>query len=340
MPSPSLATQRMTPTYFRLLLRNLGLPRGQIEKALASVELSPSVVADLDRPVTVSQQLELFAHLVRQRPADGWLRAGRRFHVGTHGSLGVAFMSAPDVKTSLEILERFGPVRLPYARPRTASLRGGRYALGFDVTPKVDPRARVAMMEVIAVVRKHLLDAVTGEPISGVTFEFDYPAPRHASLYEDELGVPVRFDRPRTAMIVPESLLRRPCTTADAEMFRAAVERLERRARQLEGSRPLAAHVEELLDSAGDAGLPVDEAARALGMSRRSLARHLTEAGTSYRALHDRHRRTRAEALLRDSSLDVNEIAWRLGYGNAANFGRATRRWFGMPPGKYRQSIE
>ncbi|MCA9504753.1 MAG: AraC family transcriptional regulator [Myxococcales bacterium] len=340
MRRDSLAAVPMTATYFKLLLWNLGLPRAAVEQALANARLSAASLSDPDREITVGEQLEVFSDLVRRLPPDGWLAAGRRFHVGTHGALGFAFVSAPDVRTSLEILERFGPVRLPYVRARTASRRGGRYSLSLDVTPSVDPAARIAIMELIAVIRKSLLESVAGESIADVTFEFDYAAPSYADAYAAELGVPVRFDCPVTAMTLPEALLARPCATADVGMFAAAVERLEMRGRQLDGASSIVGHVEELLDAAGDAGVPVEEAARILGMSRRSLTRRLTDCGTTYRVLRDRHRRERAELLLRDASLDLGEIAWRLGYRDLANFGRAARRWFGMPPARYRRSLD
>ena len=337
----ALTTQPMTPTYFRLLLRNLGLPQSAIEKALAREGLSPSAVSDSDRPITVGEQLGVFAELVKRAPARArGSTAGRRFHVGTHGSMGVAFMSARDVRQSLQILERFGPLRLPYVRSRTATRNAGRYVLAFDVTLSIDSATRVALMEMIAVTRKHLLESVVGEPITGVTFEFDYPAPPHAALYDEKLGMPVRFDRPRTSVTVPEALLDRECATADPAMFATAVEPLEKRERQRDSEQSVIAHVEDLMESAGDGGLSVEDVAQALGMSRRSLARRLHAAGTNFRIVRDQHRRGRAEVLLRDASLDVGEIAWRLGYRDVANFGRAARRWFGMSPRRYREQVE
>jgi len=43
------------------------------------------------------------------------------------------------------------------------------------------------------------------------------------------------------------------------------------------------------------------------------------------------------KALLREGSLTAAELAYRLGYEDAANFNRACRRWFGSSPGRLRQ---
>ncbi|MDJ0789730.1 MAG: helix-turn-helix domain-containing protein, partial [Myxococcota bacterium] len=193
--------------------------------------------------------------------------------------------------------------------------------------------------EMTSVARKEMVEAVLGEPIEGATFDFDYPAPAYASAYEEKLGTTVRFERPGTAMRLPAAWLRRRSAMADASMFRISLERLEERTRQLARREFVVAHVEELLASAGDAGMSIEEAARALGMSRRSLTRRLAEHGTSFREVRDDHLRSRAERLLRDPDLHLADVAFRLGYRDVANFGRASRRWFGMPPGRFRRSL-
>ena len=74
----------------------------------------------------------------------------------------------------------------------------------------------------------------------------------------------------------------------------------------------------------------------ASALSRRTLIRRLHEGGTGYRELINAHRRRRADALLREGTLTVAEVGDRLGYEDAANFGRACQRWFGKPPGALR----
>lgn len=70
----------------------------------------------------------------------------------------------------------------------------------------------------------------------------------------------------------------------------------------------------------------------------RAVAR-LRDEGTSYRGLRDASQKRYAESLLRDRRLDVSEVAYALGYQDAANFGRACRRWFGASPGRHRRRL-
>ena len=138
-------------------------------------------------------------------------------------------------------------------------------------------------------------------------------------------------------MVIPAGWRQLRCPFADRGMYAAASSTLHALARRLDGLDYTAARVEQLMTVSGDPGLPLAQAARLLGVSRRTLVRRLQGAETTYRFLRDAHRRRRAETLLRDGSLTAAEVAYRLGYGDAANFGRACRRWFGSSPGTLRQ---
>jgi AraC-like DNA-binding protein len=67
------------------------------------------------------------------------------------------------------------------------------------------------------------------------------------------------------------------------------------------------------------------------------LIRRLKRGGTSYGTIRDGVRRTLATDYLANSSLSISRIAYRLGYQDPSNFGRAFRGWFGMSPGNYRK---
>jgi AraC-like DNA-binding protein len=81
----------------------------------------------------------------------------------------------------------------------------------------------------------------------------------------------------------------------------------------------------------------VDDVARALAMSRRSLERALADEGTSASALLDEQRKELALAWLPE--LSVNEVADRLGYSDVRAFARAFKRWTGTPPSDVRRRL-
>jgi AraC-like DNA-binding protein len=137
----------------------------------------------------------------------------------------------------------------------------------------------------------------------------------------------------------PAAWLSLECPLADRLLHDAALQSLVSSAQRLPAGRTLVGRVEELLARRGvKLGLP--SAARLLGVSPRTLNRRLEQEGTTYLSLVERLRRAQAEALLRDPELTIAEIAHLLGYEDAANFGRAFRRWSGDSPGRYRRHLQ
>ncbi len=81
------------------------------------------------------------------------------------------------------------------------------------------------------------------------------------------------------------------------------------------------------------------DVARHLSTSESTLQRRLAAEGTSYRELHDDWLRGEAHKLLQERALSVESIAVLMGYSDVSNFRNACRRWFGVPPQKYRNSF-
>ena len=81
----------------------------------------------------------------------------------------------------------------------------------------------------------------------------------------------------------------------------------------------------------------VGDVARALGMSQRSLSRHLSSDGQTFAGILDDLRLDLARHYLRDASLSVSEIAWLLGFQEVGAFTHAFKRWTGDTPSAMRR---
>ena len=76
----------------------------------------------------------------------------------------------------------------------------------------------------------------------------------------------------------------------------------------------------------------VDDVARSLGMSDRTLARKLLDEGLSFTEVLQPLRRDLAVQYLDDPKLHVSKIAWLLGFA----FTHAFKRWTGKTPSQMR----
>jgi AraC-like DNA-binding protein len=72
-------------------------------------------------------------------------------------------------------------------------------------------------------------------------------------------------------------------------------------------------------------------------MSAHTLQRRLADEVLNFRDLLDDTRRELALSLLADRALPLSAIAERLGFGDASNFFRASKRWFGVSPAVQRE---
>ena len=73
-----------------------------------------------------------------------------------------------------------------------------------------------------------------------------------------------------------------------------------------------------------------------LCMSPRNLQLKLSDRDTSFQIIMDETRRKMGMGYIVHSDLSITEIAYLLGFSDAANFTRAFRRWVGKPPREYR----
>jgi len=75
-----------------------------------------------------------------------------------------------------------------------------------------------------------------------------------------------------------------------------------------------------------------------LGLSTRSLQRQLERQGHTFSELVEQTRYETALNLLRDTSLNVAEVAALLGYRDPSSFSRAFARWAGCSPMQLRKA--
>ena len=80
--------------------------------------------------------------------------------------------------------------------------------------------------------------------------------------------------------------------------------------------------------------------ARMLGMSSRSLTRHLADEGTTFGEILEQLRQRLASRYLADNRMSVQQIAWLLGYSEVGAFNHAYKRWTGSAPRRMRKPRE
>jgi len=83
----------------------------------------------------------------------------------------------------------------------------------------------------------------------------------------------------------------------------------------------------------------VEDIARSLGMSERTLARKLSDEGLNFTEILQHLRRDLAVRYLDDRKLNISKIAWLLGFRDVSAFTHAFKRWAGKTPRQLRTAV-
>lgn len=176
-------------------------------------------------------------------------------------------------------------------------------------------------------------------PLEEVCFEHEAPTDR--APYERHFGCLVRFGSGTTSLRWPRRLLETPIRNSDPVFLRV----MEERAEALLVSRPSAPELEARVRAAieeaiEDGAAPtLEHVARHLGLTTRTMRRHLDDRGTSFRSLVDGTRLAIAERLLRDRDTPLADVAQRLGFAEQSAFQRSFKRWTGETPRRHRERL-
>jgi len=148
--------------------------------------------------------------------------------------------------------------------------------------------------------------------------------------------VPLRFDSEESALVFERHWLDRPLPPVDPRVRQQAEAEVRAQRDLLMATFPDT--VRRILRKqvlAGDCSM--DQVAALLGMHRRTLDRHLQRHGTGYGELVAAVKSDAARQLLRDTGMEIQQIAASLRFSSAANFATAFRRWTGVTPSEFRR---
>lgn len=155
-------------------------------------------------------------------------------------------------------------------------------------------------------------------------------------------GCTVLFGAEHSELLVSPAILDAPMIARDDVLRGYLISQADQALAELNRPEPkLGEKVELLLEAGYPEQIPtLDEVAKSLSVSRRTLSRRLGDADLSFQILRNLVRMRIAARELRDSDLQVGEIAWRLGYSTQTSFSTAFRKETGQSPTAYRNSAK
>ena len=326
----------MPATYLKVLLqeaRTGGLP---VARLLSGTGLPRGEPILSNEPVTLADVLTVLSNYERLM-GPGWhLPLASLLTAPAHGPLGFAVVTAPDIRSSVNVLLRYIGTRAPFVW-LAGSVEKERFVFRFYEAADLGDQRRT-LIELAAVSLQSMLERPLGREITGATLTLDYAAPSYHDTLKQVFHADLSFSGEQKSLSFPAAWLDEPCALHDEAMHRYLVNRCEEELLLSAGALPAEIAVRQALLARPGVFPGLAEVAASQHVSPRTLIRRLERGNTSYQQILDDVRRTLAQDFLLNSAMTVASISWRLGYQDPSNFGRAFRRWYGMSPRQFRES--
>jgi AraC-like DNA-binding protein len=314
--------------YFRLIVRSFGDTPERRAAILHDTGVTEADLSDPAADISVFQQVHQFANLTTLQ-GEGWVfTADELWSPTSHGALGVAAITAPNLARSLAVISGYNRTRVPHV---LHVLHRGKSEtrLDYDLALALEelqwrPLIEAGFMSVRAVVV-----TVLGRLPDSVHYRFACREPAYSDLVREALGGVVSYGAESNSVALSSAGHDELSPLQDEALHKRAIEELEVELQRLSQPLDLRVRLGRLLHTMPEGRLSVATAARALGVSRRTLERRLAATGSGYRQVLDDELRQRAGRLMKSGALSHAEIADRLGFKDPTSLSRASRRWFG-----------
>ncbi len=167
---------------------------------------------------------------------------------------------------------------------------------------------------------------------------FAHAAPPYASEYTRVHPIMPKFGQSISGIEIADSWLDRPLGDGNKELYQVLKSQAHLVLGRIQRSTGYAGRVRDYLGGVLPHLPDMPEAARAMGLSVRSLRRRLADEGWSYTRIVEEAQHDMARVLLQDPSRSIKQVGFDVGFTTAAAFDRAFKRWTGDSPTAFRNA--
>ena len=309
---------------------------------LLKAGIEPRQLADPAARVPLPAYAALYDAVIRAHGDEGFALFESPLRPGAFEFLCRSSLGGGRLGESLDRVARFLALVLPELRV-SVHREGPAARLVIEEASPLRPRAgdpcRVFAFEWLLRLIHAVACWLAGRVIALDAVRFPYPRPDHAADYDLIYTEHSSFGAPRLEAAFDAALLDLPVRRDESDLA-AFLEGAPGKITMLyRRDRELARNLRAILAAALPRAMGLEEAARELHLSPRTLHRRLQDEGSSFRAVKDALRRDLALARLARPGGNVAHVAAELGYSEPSAFFRAFQGWTGEAPSAWRRRI-
>jgi AraC-like DNA-binding protein len=342
-PHRMTSRPKKIPIRYFSLLRDFLRQQGVDTTLLLRMAGIEEELFDERNAMLVPAQVEAFIASARRLTGRGDLgfELGCLIKMNSHDLLGYGMLSCRSVDEVMRLV-----VRHYHLMTETIALRYQRAGAYGEAT--YTPLTNMPLetlhfyYELLATAHCNQVSLILGPDAPSYDVHMSMPEPAHSARYRALAPARFHFDAgapPGVRVIMGADLLDVALSMPNARVVQEVEERCEALGQRApasdEGWGDLITMM--LRESVGQA-LTLDDLAKRLSLSPRTIDRHLKNENLQFRDLSQKVRFERACELLCQPESSVSQVALSLGFSDTGNFSRAFRRVVGLSPSEYQRA--
>ena len=320
----------------QLLKRYLD-PGVSVETLLDGSDINASQLYAPDTHITLAQKLVIFSNALShsKEPSLG-LKIGQQAKFSDFGVLGYAVLSSNTLFDALVMGFKY----LRLAGPVLKKKMWVEDNLGyFRAEQLIDLQSILPFCcEYWFSTIQNLCEEVMQHPFPSTVIRFPYPEPEYSALYKEVFHCDIEFDSDRLEWQFDAQSIYEPLPAANPITLQMCLKSCDEMLAKVSGNACLKDRITQIFIERPGNYPSVETLSSELGMSSRTLSRHLKQENTSYQQLLDQVRFRLARHYLASTQISIEDISERIGFSDSANFRHAFRKWSGCSPRQYRQT--
>ncbi|KKD58745.1 AraC family transcriptional regulator [Grimontia sp. AD028] len=291
-----------------------------------------------DTHITLMQKLATFSNAINNTSESGLgLKVGQQARFSDFGVLGYAVFSSNTLLDALmmgfKYLRLAGPVlkKTMWVEDDVGYFRADQLVELDSLLPFCSEYWFAAILS--------LCEEVIQQPFPSKAIYFPFPAPEYAELYEETFHCPVYFNSKHLEWHFDATKLYEPLPTANPMTLSMCLKSCDEMLEKVSGALTLNEKITQMLLENPGRYPSIEVVSSELGMSSRTLRRHLKNENTGFQDILDHVRFSLARHYLRSTQISIEDISERVGFSDPANFRHAFRKWSGASPRDYRNQL-
>ncbi|MGA8587359.1 MAG: AraC family transcriptional regulator [Roseiarcus sp.] len=262
---------------------------------------------------------------------------GSSVHLSAYGMYGYAMLCSTDFRRTMDFATRYHQLATPLASISFEERDGlGIWTIEPVLHPKIDAQLYRFVTEVQIATHISLQRDIMGQSFRPREIGLAYPPSTDFGITEALAGCPVRFEQAMNEIAFDSIFLDEAPRLGNRTTYPAIVALCDDLLQELALRTGAAGKVRKVLLRDFANRPTFEDIAKLLKTPSRTLRRQLRKQGASFRQLSDELRLYVALRYLRDTRMTNEDIAFALGFSDAANFRHAFRRWTGKAPNDFR----